>query len=395
MMTTRRERIPTYLLSLFYYGMTYWLLRRTDQHESVFAMFTGAMLVLVVVTAITFRWKISVHMAGIGGLVGALTGLFALHGSFSIGVIAAAIIATGLLGSARLADSDHSPAQLGAGRLPGLRDRVLLRVRIVPRVSRRIAIVLLCMAAGAGVRAQPQVKHFWAGALGPHSIKVNVQLDGPSNSLRVLVSEDTLFLAPIASTYVQTDSIARYMVPVEVTGLGAGTTYHYRFEVEDVVDDSPAHSGSFHTPKEAPASFSFAVGSCNESSAHPVWQSMLDHKPLFLLSTGDLHYGDPSDTTLEDHQTDLEDLVLGVEPAATFLHHVPIVYMWDDHDLAGDGATAESPGRYAAFRVYRQYVPHHPLACPQDTMPIYQAFTIGRLRFIVSDMRSTPRPRST
>jgi hypothetical protein len=115
MMTTRRERIPTYLLSLFYYGMTYWLLRRTDQHESVFAMFTGAMLVLVLVTAITFRWRISIHMAGIGGLVGALTGLFALHGSFSISVIAAVIIVAGLLGSARMADSDHTPAQLGAG----------------------------------------------------------------------------------------------------------------------------------------------------------------------------------------------------------------------------------------------------------------------------------------
>ena len=114
-MPARRERIAPYLLSLFYYGMTYWLLRRAEQHESVYAMFTGAILVLVLVTAITFRWKISAHMAGIGGLVGAVTGLFALHGSFSIGVIAIAIVIAGLLGSARMIDSDHSPTQIGAG----------------------------------------------------------------------------------------------------------------------------------------------------------------------------------------------------------------------------------------------------------------------------------------
>lgn len=54
-------------------------------------------------------------------------------------------------------------------------------------------------------------------------------------------------------------------------------------------------SGRFHTPKEEmePFNFSFAFGSCAKTGSNsPVFQSILEGKPLFFLHTGDLHYGD-------------------------------------------------------------------------------------------------------
>ena len=46
----------------------------------------------------------------------------------------------------------------------------------------------------------------------------------------------------------------------------------------------------------------------------------------------------------------------------------------------------------AAHEAYRRYVPHYPLAGQPGT-PINQAFTIGRVRFLLTDTRSDRSPR--
>jgi alkaline phosphatase D len=247
-----------------------------------------------------------------------------------------------------------------------------------------------CLAVpAAALWAQPQVRYFWSGALTARSIRVNVQLTAPTDSLRLVVAKEPGWAAPRFSAYTPTDSSTFCMVPLDVDGLEPNTPYHYRFEVNGVADTSAAHTGTFGTAPEGPGGFSFVVGSCNGSSNHPVWTSMAALKPLFLLCNGDLHYGDPSGNSPEEHRTAYEQLVLSQEPAASLLRQVPLVYVWDDHDFCGNASDATAPGRYAAFQAYREYVPHHPLAYPADTMPVYQSFTIGRVHFIVSDMRST------
>lgn len=118
-MRTRQERIAPYVMTLFYYVLAYWLLRKTEHHEATYSMFFGAIVAVGLTTLITLRWKISAHMVGIGGLLGALTGLFLLHGTFNIDVLAIAIVVAGVLGTARLVDGDHDAAQIHAGTLLG------------------------------------------------------------------------------------------------------------------------------------------------------------------------------------------------------------------------------------------------------------------------------------
>lgn len=118
-MPDRLERIAPYAITLVYYGMAFYLLRKTPLHPLVNALFLGVLLALLLTMVITTLWKISAHMVGVGGLVGALFGITVVHGLDLFAVLIAVIAMGGLLGTARLAVSDHTQGQVMAGALLG------------------------------------------------------------------------------------------------------------------------------------------------------------------------------------------------------------------------------------------------------------------------------------
>lgn len=92
-------------------------------------MFAGAGLVIVIVCClINLKWKISVHLAAMGGLVGLLIHLMVggetLHPILPW--VTAAIICTGLVGTSRLILRRHTLGQVGAGALLGIVVMVLM-----------------------------------------------------------------------------------------------------------------------------------------------------------------------------------------------------------------------------------------------------------------------------
>lgn len=118
-MPLRSERLAPYALTLVYYGMTLYLLLRMRLHPLAIALFGGATLALLLTLAITLRWKISAHMVGIGGCLGAAVGLNQLHDLGAFAPICALIVLAGALGTARLLASDHTPGQVYAGAALG------------------------------------------------------------------------------------------------------------------------------------------------------------------------------------------------------------------------------------------------------------------------------------
>ena len=118
-MPTRQERIPAYLSTLVYYGMCYYLLRTRMDNPVTLGIFFGAVIGLLLVLLITLRWKISAHMAGIGGLVGVLVSTMVVDDREAPLLLCALFMLAGLLGTARLVSSDHSPAQVYAGAVLG------------------------------------------------------------------------------------------------------------------------------------------------------------------------------------------------------------------------------------------------------------------------------------
>ena len=119
-MHKRRERIAPYSMTLLYYGMSVYLLSKSALHPAGLAMLIGAFIALGLTTLVTLRWKISAHMVGIGGSLGALLALNTLHSLDLLFPIAALTLLAGALGTARLLVSDHTPAQVYCGFLLGM-----------------------------------------------------------------------------------------------------------------------------------------------------------------------------------------------------------------------------------------------------------------------------------
>ncbi len=118
-MPLRRERLPVYLMTLIYHGMCYFMVLRALGNPVTLGIFTGALLGLFLVLVITFWWKISVHMMGIGGLIGAILAVVVLDDRDAPMPLCVLFVLAGVLGTARLIASDHTSAQIYAGALLG------------------------------------------------------------------------------------------------------------------------------------------------------------------------------------------------------------------------------------------------------------------------------------
>lgn len=118
-MNSRQERIAPYVLTLIHFGLAYYLFRQAPIHPALRCIFFGIVLATALALVVTFFWKISSHMVGIGGLAGSLTALSTLHGIPMLPLIVGVIVIGGILGTARLLASDHSQAQVICGSLLG------------------------------------------------------------------------------------------------------------------------------------------------------------------------------------------------------------------------------------------------------------------------------------
>ena len=229
------------------------------------------------------------------------------------------------------------------------------------------------------------VEWMWSGAVTTTSADIRLRTAEPAEVVRVVVSEDPDLVEPVV---VEAEPDADRVAGVAVEGLLPGTRYYYMAEVDGESGQDPVQT--FRTFPEGSASFTFTVGSCQFGGSNgQVFDAMRSLDPLFMLSTGDWTYGNISVNEPERFR-DQYDLNLTAPAQAALYAQTPFVYVWGDHDYGGNDADRTSPSREAAMAVYRQMVPHYPLAGPQT--PVYQAFTVGRVRFLLTDTRAARDP---
>lgn len=119
-MDDRSERIIPYMIVALFYYMTYHMFRQLEL-PFVFSLFMmGATLLIALVTLISFKWKISIHMVGVGGITGVLIGLSFNLSINLISMIGAMILLSGLIGYARLKLNAHKPSEIYSGYLAGV-----------------------------------------------------------------------------------------------------------------------------------------------------------------------------------------------------------------------------------------------------------------------------------
>lgn len=235
----------------------------------------------------------------------------------------------------------------------------------------------------------------WCGALTSRSAVVTARVVAEGEVSLVVKPEKG---APATVKPVLTEPMAEgKLLRFEVGNLTADTRYGYRLvdAKGTPLDTEPRELRTFPVEGKA-ASFRFAVASCAKESDSAVFTAAANQKPRFFLHTGDFHYFNIGKNKVEVFRA-AYDHHLSAPRLRTMLAGLPLIYQWDDHDFGPNDSNRTSPSREASFRNYRELVPGYPLTVKDvdsDAVggPSDQAFTVGRVRFILSDLRSRRDP---
>ena len=108
----RKKRFVPILLTIISYVFCLLMMRRLNLPWYM----TGIILAI----AVNLRWKLSEHMAGIGGVIGGLVSFSALFGYNPVGWLCLFILIAGVLGSARIILGHHTLGEVISGFTVGL-----------------------------------------------------------------------------------------------------------------------------------------------------------------------------------------------------------------------------------------------------------------------------------
>lgn len=235
------------------------------------------------------------------------------------------------------------------------------------------------------------VLFMWSGALTASSIRVKARIMFDSATVRLVVSTQPDLSNPIFSGYAAANAANHHVAHLTLSGLQPDTEYTYTVEANGV---RSGLRGRFHTPANGPFSFSFACASCAQTgSNHAVFDTIRQLNPLFFIHLGDFHYQDIGSNDINLFRAAYQTVLSAPRQAALY-RNVPVTYIWDDHDYGPNDSDATSPSRTVARLAYQENAPHFPLVAGSGDVPIYHAFTVGRVRFIVTDNRSERTPKT-
>ncbi len=117
---TREKRAIPYLLFILSYAACLYLMSRMHMPRYMCGILVSALLIQVVCATVNVWWKISVHSAGAGGVVGALVAYSTLFMFNPVWWLCVTILVSGAVGTARMLLRQHSLAQVVAGTLVGV-----------------------------------------------------------------------------------------------------------------------------------------------------------------------------------------------------------------------------------------------------------------------------------
>lgn len=117
----REQRLIPYLFTAFCYLIAAYFLYYRHSPQWFIMFMVGSAITVLVMAAINLKWKISAHMAGIGGIIALIYQIHVMGlSAFDLfWVLSFFIILAGMLGSARLALKRHDIWQVLAGVVVG------------------------------------------------------------------------------------------------------------------------------------------------------------------------------------------------------------------------------------------------------------------------------------
>ncbi len=263
------------------------------------------------------------------------------------------------------------------------------------------------------------VQYVWSGAVTDTTATVMVKTMSASSNVVIVVSSNIDLSTPVYTSSAQTAD-ANLIIRFDwIIWLTANTQYYYGIKVDNTLEvtlnDSDNWSWTytgklktFPTPNTA-ANFNFTSGTghhgSNSASTHEIYTKTKEENGLFHILTGDFYYCDQSHHGEESNKNLTQDLVrenylypLTSQNQSNLYRSTPIAYVWDDHDFWRNDRVGiqELTAMPNAHNVYRQLVPHYDLNTENTRLegdhakdyplPIYQTWTAGRVKFIMTDL---------
>lgn len=117
--TNRKQRTLPILMMLFCYGLTLWYIIGVHAPAWLVMFFVGGIASVIVLGIVTvvLKWKISMHGAGMGAIIGFVFAL--MYYNLTLGeplwLLIVAVLVAGLVGSARIILNKHTIWQVVAG----------------------------------------------------------------------------------------------------------------------------------------------------------------------------------------------------------------------------------------------------------------------------------------
>jgi membrane-associated phospholipid phosphatase len=115
----REERKYPIIVTVIFYVSNYYFLSKVHLPAPYLFFLLAGMFSLLTTLIVTYFWKISMHMTGIGGLCGAFLLLGIVWPVDIRFILAGLFVIAGMTGTSRLLLNAHTPAQVAAGFFAG------------------------------------------------------------------------------------------------------------------------------------------------------------------------------------------------------------------------------------------------------------------------------------
>lgn len=115
----RSERVLLLTFALLMYSLTAFVLLRIQVPNLFKAYLVSIAVVTLVTLLITFKYRISMHAIGFGGLIVLVIFMIALYQISMVWQLLAVVLAGGAVMSSRIYLEDHSPAEVWSGLFVG------------------------------------------------------------------------------------------------------------------------------------------------------------------------------------------------------------------------------------------------------------------------------------
>lgn len=114
-MHTAKERSLPFLTVIALHAATFFVFKGMPMPDIFANLVLGAAASVAMAFLINLRWKVSIHMLGMGGIVGTILGLMYRYQVQAEELLMALIVLSGFVGFARLKLNAHTPLQVYVG----------------------------------------------------------------------------------------------------------------------------------------------------------------------------------------------------------------------------------------------------------------------------------------